>query len=120
MLFRFYADADSITPSYKKKQNYLRFPLDNLNLSPYITISESRRNTSKTYELYAVSNHYGSMESGHYTAFCKSGPYGRWFKFDDQVVTPMDASNVGSSAAYILFYTRLPPTKLLDINPTRL
>ncbi|KAM7362211.1 ubiquitin specific protease 8 [Cochliomyia hominivorax] len=113
-LKRFYADTDSITPSYKKKQNYLRFPLENLNMSSYITISESRRNTTKSYELYAVSNHYGSMESGHYTAFCKSGTYGRWFKFDDQIVTPLDASNVVSSAAYILFYTRLPPSQFIS------
>ncbi|XP_065355308.1 ubiquitin carboxyl-terminal hydrolase 8 isoform X2 [Calliphora vicina] len=113
-LKRFYADTDSITPSYKKKQNYLRFPLENLDTSPYITISESRRNTTKSYELYAVSNHYGSMESGHYTAFCKSGTYGRWFKYDDQVVTPLDASNVVSSAAYILFYTRLQPSQYIS------
>ena len=26
----------------------------------------------KPYELYAVSNHYGTMSGGHYTAFCKN------------------------------------------------
>lgn len=83
-------------------------------MSPFITISESRRNTTKSYDLYAASNHYGSMESGHYTAFCKSGTYGRWFKFDDQTVTPLDASNVVSSAAYILFYTRLTPSQYIS------
>uniref|UniRef100_A0A1I8Q2N6 Ubiquitin carboxyl-terminal hydrolase n=1 Tax=Stomoxys calcitrans TaxID=35570 RepID=A0A1I8Q2N6_STOCA len=121
-LKRFYADTDSISPMYKKKQNYLRFPLENLNMSPYITISESRRNTSKSYELYAVSNHYGSMESGHYTAFCKSSTYGKWFKYDDQMVTPQDASTVVSSAAYILFYTRLTPSSqyITETNPSRL
>lgn len=121
MFFRFYADTDSINPSYKKKQNYLRFPLENLNMSPYITISESRRNTTKSYELYAVSNHYGSMESGHYTAFCKSGTYGKWFKFDDQMVTAQDSSTVVSSAAYILFYTRLAPSQYIsEMNPSHL
>ncbi|XP_011292573.1 ubiquitin carboxyl-terminal hydrolase 8 isoform X2 [Musca domestica] len=120
-LKRFYADTDSLSPSYKKKQNYLRFPLENLNMFPYITISESRRNTTKSYELYAVSNHYGSMESGHYTAFCKSGTYGKWFKFDDQMVTPQDASTVVSSAAYILFYTRLAPSQYItESNSSRL
>ncbi|XP_075146576.1 ubiquitin specific protease 8 isoform X1 [Haematobia irritans] len=120
-LKRFYADTDFMHPSYKKKQNYLRFPLENLNMSSYITVSETRRNTSKSYDLYAVSNHYGSMESGHYTAFCKSGTYGKWFKFDDQMVTPQDASTVVSSAAYILFYTRLAPSQYsTEINPSRL
>ncbi|XP_017466689.1 PREDICTED: ubiquitin carboxyl-terminal hydrolase 8 isoform X1 [Rhagoletis zephyria] len=117
-LKRFYADSDAVGNSYKKKQNYLRFPLENLDMTPYIAKSESRSVTPKTYQLYGVSNHYGSMESGHYTAFCKSGNYARWFKFDDQVVTPLDTSNVVSGAAYILFYTWLPPIQITDNNNT--
>ncbi|XP_067636782.1 ubiquitin carboxyl-terminal hydrolase 8 isoform X2 [Eurosta solidaginis] len=115
-LKRFYADSDIIGNSYKKKQNYVRFPLENLDMTPYIAKSELRSVTPKTYQLYGVSNHYGSMESGHYTAFCKSGNYGRWFKFDDQVVTPLDTSNVVSSGAYILFYTWLPPIQITENN----
>ncbi|XP_011189525.2 ubiquitin carboxyl-terminal hydrolase 8 isoform X1 [Zeugodacus cucurbitae] len=115
-LKRFYADTEAVGNSYKKKQNYVRFPLENLDMTPYIAKSESRSVTPKTYQLYGVSNHYGSMESGHYTAFCKSGNYGRWFKFDDQVVTALDTSNVVSSAAYILFYTWLPPIQITENN----
>ncbi|XP_001359977.2 ubiquitin carboxyl-terminal hydrolase 8 isoform X1 [Drosophila pseudoobscura] len=107
-LKRFYADTSN-TGSYAKKQNFLSFPLQNLEMSPYIARAESRAAKPKTYQLYAVSNHYGTMEGGHYTAFCKSPNYGRWYKFDDQVVSTLDTSNVISSAAYILFYTWLPP-----------
>ncbi|XP_022216427.1 ubiquitin carboxyl-terminal hydrolase 8 isoform X2 [Drosophila obscura] len=110
-LKRFYADPSN-TGAYVKKQNYLRFPLQNLEMNPYIARAESRAVTPKTYQLYAVSNHYGTMEGGHYTAFCKSVNYGRWYKFDDQVVSVLDTSNVVSSAAYILFYTWLPPVQL--------
>ncbi|KAH8336607.1 hypothetical protein KR074_012323 [Drosophila pseudoananassae] len=110
-LKRFYADPSN-TGAYIKKQNYLRFPLDNLEMTPYIARAESRAVTPKTYQLYAVSNHYGTMEGGHYTAFCKSANYGRWFKFDDQIVSALDTSNVVSSAAYILFYTWLPPMQM--------
>ncbi|KRG01703.1 ubiquitin carboxyl-terminal hydrolase 8 isoform X2 [Drosophila mojavensis] len=110
-LKRFYADPSN-PGAYIKKQNYLQFPLDNLDMKPYIARAESRAVTPKTYQLYAVSNHYGTMEGGHYTAFCKSAHYGRWYKFDDQVVSPLDTSNVVSSAAYILFYTWLPPMQL--------
>lgn len=106
----FYADPSN-TGAYIKKQNYLQFPLENMEMTPYIARAELRAATPKTYQLYAVSNHYGSMEGGHYTAFCKSANYGRWYKFDDQVVTPLDTSNVVSSAAYILFYTWLPPVQ---------
>ncbi|XP_034663563.1 ubiquitin carboxyl-terminal hydrolase 8 isoform X1 [Drosophila subobscura] len=107
-LKRFYADTSN-TGAYVKKQNYLNFPLQNLAMNPYIARAESRAGTPKTYQLYAVSNHYGSMEGGHYTAFCKSAHYRRWFKFDDQVVSYLETPNVVSSAAYILFYTWLPP-----------
>ncbi|KAH8294966.1 hypothetical protein KR018_004837 [Drosophila ironensis] len=110
-LKRFYADPSN-TGAYMKKQNYLRFPLENLEMAPYIARAESRTVTPKTYQLYAVSNHYGTMEGGHYTAFCKSANYGKWFKFDDQIVSSLDTSNVVSSAAYILFYTWLPPMQL--------
>ncbi|XP_017057189.1 ubiquitin carboxyl-terminal hydrolase 8 isoform X1 [Drosophila ficusphila] len=110
-LKRFYADPSN-SGSYMKKQNYLRFPLENLDMNPYIARSESRTVTPKTYQLYAVSNHYGTMEGGHYTAFCKSANYGKWFKFDDQIVSALDSSSVVSSAAYILFYTWLPPLQV--------
>ncbi|KAL7730631.1 hypothetical protein ACLKA6_003409 [Drosophila palustris] len=112
-LKRFYADPSN-TGAYIKKQSYLEFPLENLDMKPYIARAESRTQTPKTYKLYAVSNHYGTMEGGHYTAFCKSDSYGRWYKFDDQVVSTLDSSNVVSSAAYILFYTWLPPVDLSD------
>ncbi|KAH8312312.1 hypothetical protein KR044_010162, partial [Drosophila immigrans] len=107
-LKRFYADPSN-TGAYVKKQNYVQFPLEDLDMKPYTARAESRTSTPKSYRLYAVSNHYGTMEGGHYTAFCKSAHYERWYKFDDQVVSPLDSANVVSSAAYILFYTWLPP-----------
>ena len=35
-----------------------------------------------------VSNHFGSLEGGHYTAYCNSNVQRRWHKFDDQVFDP--------------------------------
>lgn len=113
---RFYADPDGMGHSYKKKLNYVTFPLENLDMTPYVAKSELRSMSPKTYQLYGVSNHYGSMESGHYTAFCKSGVFEKWFKFDDQVVSPIDATDVVSSAGYILFYTWLPQTPPPEMN----
>ena len=37
------------------------------------------------FNLYAVSNHFGSLEGGHYTAYCSSDVLKKWYKFDDQV-----------------------------------
>lgn len=46
------------------------------------------------YNLHAVSNHYGTMHGGHYTAFCKSVYDRKWYKFDDQYVTEMSPRDV--------------------------
>jgi len=35
------------------------------------------------YELFAVSNHFGGMGGGHYTAYAKQTDDGRWWCFDD-------------------------------------
>lgn len=108
---RFYADPDAVSTVYKKKQNYVMFPLNDLDMSPHVAPSEKNRNQklkSRRYHLYGVSNHYGSMESGHYTAFCRNKLHHKWYKFDDHTVSSLDKSDVCSSAAYILFYSVLP------------
>ncbi|KAK7573793.1 hypothetical protein V9T40_010984 [Parthenolecanium corni] len=83
----------------KKQRTFVDFP-DSLNMRPYIVGHEHRH---QQYQLYAVSNHSGSMESGHYTAHCKNPADRRWYEFDDQNVYPMN-SMPKSREAYIVFY----------------
>ena len=59
----------------------------------------------KTYDLYAVSNHYGSYSFGHYTAFVKSYE-NDWLEMNDSLITSVSESSIVSSAAYILFYVQ--------------
>jgi len=62
------------------------------------------------YDLFAVTNHYGRMGFGHYTAVARRwnehGIEEDWSMFDDTGVTQVDSGGVVSSAAYILFYRR--------------
>eukprot|EP01017_Pseudomicrothorax_dubius_P041898 TRINITY_DN6769_c0_g2_i1.p1 TRINITY_DN6769_c0_g2~~TRINITY_DN6769_c0_g2_i1.p1 ORF type:complete len:615 (-),score=165.93 TRINITY_DN6769_c0_g2_i1:735-2579(-) len=58
------------------------------------------------YELYAISNHYGDMGFGHYTAYCKNSMNGKWYHFDDSSVTEVSADQIVTKAAYVLFYRR--------------
>jgi len=58
------------------------------------------------YDLFAVSNHYGSLGFGHYTAYCKNSRTGKWYSFDDSSVSAEDPDNVCSTASYVLFYRR--------------
>lgn len=58
-----------------------------------------------TYDLRGVVNHYGTMESGHYTANCFSSIHSKWHKFDDSQVSRIHPSRVLTKHAYILFFS---------------
>ncbi|KAK9279644.1 hypothetical protein L1049_013323 [Liquidambar formosana] len=87
-----------------KLETYVDFPIDNLDLSTYIAYKNGQ--LSKCYMLYAISNHYGSMGGGHYTAFVHHGG-DRWYDFDDSNVYPISEDKIKTPAAYVLFYRRV-------------
>ncbi len=59
------------------------------------------------YDLCAVSNHYGSLAFGHYTAYCRNVETGKWYDFNDSSVNEIDdPQEVVTSAAYVLYYIR--------------
>ena len=64
---------------------------------------------STMYDLYAVCNHMGNMNSGHYTAFCRNQRDGQWYSYDDTQVNPISESKVVTNGAYMLFYSRRTP-----------
>ena len=100
-LGRFHNDGIS-----KKMHNFVDFQLTDVDFGIYATACDGQLNRYKDYNLYGVCNHYGgSLESGHYTAYCYSQVYRKWYKYDDTDVSEMDASQVKSSSAYILFYS---------------
>lgn len=57
------------------------------------------------YDLYGVTNHFGSLSHGHYTAFIASR--GAWLYCDDSRITTTDAKEVVGRPAYVLFYKRV-------------
>ncbi|CAK9184655.1 unnamed protein product [Ilex paraguariensis] len=87
-----------------KLETYVEFPIQDLDLSTYIAYKDGR--ISNRYMLYAISNHYGSMGGGHYTAFVHHGG-DRWYDFDDSHVSPISEDRIKTSAAYVLFYRRV-------------
>uniref|UniRef100_A0A3Q3JIP8 Ubiquitin carboxyl-terminal hydrolase 8 n=1 Tax=Monopterus albus TaxID=43700 RepID=A0A3Q3JIP8_MONAL len=88
----------------QKLQTSVDFSLDSLDLAQYVI---GPKQNLKRYSLYGVSNHYGGLDGGHYTAYCKNASRQRWYKFDDHEVSEISTSSVKSSAAYILFYSTL-------------
>ncbi|KAF4371042.1 hypothetical protein G4B88_002971 [Cannabis sativa] len=90
--------------SKNKLETYVDFPVDDLDLSTYI--GHQNGQLCNRYMLYAVSNHFGSMGGGHYTAFVHHGG-DLWYDFDDSHVNPISLEKIKSSAAYVLFYRRV-------------
>ena len=64
-----------------------------------------------SYDLYAVSNHFGNLVGGHYTTFCRanSEAAGRrqWLLLNDEAVARLTSKDqVACPNAYMLFYCR--------------
>lgn len=92
-----------------KLETFIDFPIDDLDLSTYI--AQKNSHLSNHYNLYAICNHDGGMGSGHYTAFVRHGG-NQWYEFDDSRVSPIGEDEIKTSAAYVLFYQRIPDTCL--------
>ncbi|XP_068610478.1 ubiquitin carboxyl-terminal hydrolase 31-like [Brachionichthys hirsutus] len=120
-LKRFRQDGDR----RMKMQNMVKFPLTGMDMAPHI-VKRSQSSWSLPshwspwrrpygmgrdpedylYDLYAVCNHHGTMQGGHYTAHCKNSIDGQWYCFDDSDVLPMSEDEVCKQTGYILFYQR--------------
>ncbi|XP_025772633.1 ubiquitin carboxyl-terminal hydrolase 31, partial [Puma concolor] len=108
-----------------KLQNMVKFPLTGLDMTPHV-VKRSQSSWSLpshwspwrrpyglgrdpedyVYDLYAVCNHHGTMQGGHYTAYCKNSVDGLWYCFDDSDVQQLSEDEVCTQTAYILFYQR--------------
>ncbi|KAI8330223.1 hypothetical protein BC941DRAFT_186274 [Chlamydoabsidia padenii] len=96
-------------PFRNKLETSVDFPTKNLDLTRYVpkTMIPPHSNPPiLNYDLYAVSNHYGSLTGGHYTACVRNGYRGEWHNFDDTRFSVCDESKVKGRAAYNLFYVR--------------
>ncbi len=68
--------------------------------------------TNLKYELAAVIEHSGSLQSGHYTAYKKlkwgeGGKITKWVYTSDESVHYCTTAQVAAAEAYMLFYERL-------------
>ena len=88
----------------KKLNTLIEFPLQNLDLNKYI---KSDDQISK-YDLFGVINHFGSLEYGHYTSFCKNYHDNLWYEYNDRIVNKIQKEKeneiIVNKNAYILFY----------------
>lgn len=94
--------------SYSSKiSSPVHFPLVGLDMRPYL--HKECKSEVSTYDLTAVICHHGTVGGGHYTSFAKHELTGKWFEFDDQLVTEVSADVVQNCEAYVLFYRKSNP-----------
>ena len=86
---------------WEKNDENVDFPIINFNMKDLIIGPDKEHSI---YDLFAVSQHYGSTGAGHYTAVCKNR--GKWYNYDDSSVLQTSPKACLSSAAYVLFYRR--------------
>lgn len=85
----------------QKISTFVDFPIDNLTI-------EARDESNRSYSLYGVVNHTGSLEGGHYISYGRNLEMGiNWQRYDDQDVSPVSASDVITQNAYVLFYKQM-------------
>lgn len=95
--------------SNEKIDSFIRFPLDGLDVRDWLVEDSyeksSSRPSSTIYDLLAVSNHTGTLESGHYTTYAKHVTSGQWYLFDDSFVKKLNRQDdVITKSAYVLMY----------------
>ena len=118
--------SSTTTHCRDKIDTLIDFPLVDLDLRSVVKHNHWEVGQEPIYDCYAVSNHFGGLGGGHYTAYARRGNGGKqdkngeghggeenngssspWHIFDDsRVTTCVDESEVVSNAAYCLYYKR--------------
>ena len=100
----------------EKVNNPVQFP-EHLDMNPYTPehevpsrspkdeITREAKSSENRYVLYAVVNHQGSYEGGHYYAYIRNARQ-NWSMCDDSNIVPVSLEAVLNSPGYLLFYHR--------------
>ena len=88
----------------EKIDSLVEFPTKGLDLSPYVRGPQAAEAGKLVYDLFAVSEHSGSLSGGHCTAVAKNFMNNQWFNFNDSEVSGSTAESTISPRAYVLFY----------------
>ncbi|KAJ7922392.1 hypothetical protein B0H13DRAFT_1983023 [Mycena leptocephala] len=120
---RFEHKADK--SSARKIDTRIRFPAT-LNMAPFTTLvmkAAEKENNAPVfsypgpaamyeYDLFAVINHEGQINNGHYTNYARFED--EWYRFDDDKVTASSLGSVLASPAYMCFYTEAVREKEME------
>jgi len=91
----------------RKNDTTVKFPIEGLNLQPYINDPFIE---DHIYDLYGIVHHSGmSLGGGHYIAYVKNMINNKWYLCNDSDILHIDTERIEkliTSGAYILFYKK--------------
>ncbi|KAI8866019.1 cysteine proteinase, partial [Ramicandelaber brevisporus] len=92
----------------EKLRTFVDFPITGLDMSQFIHpgVAGTDENKVSKYNLFAVSNHYGNLDGGHYYSFVKAPLSEQWFVLEDRNVKTLATQDICIDQAYVLFYVR--------------
>ena len=89
--------------SRDKIDRFIDYPIQDLDISSFVHCKD----LNLKYDLFAVSDHFGGLGGGHYTACAKNHIDGKWYKFDDSRSSEVhNPESIKASSNYVLFYIR--------------
>ena len=94
-----------------KVNDILNYNIDYIDFDNFVT---GPKNPKNIYTLYAINQHSGSNEGGHYSSACKN--FGKWYMYDDHAVFPCDDDMLCVPEGYLLFYRRVKDYKKYNEN----
>ena len=107
-LKRFQYTSGSAYAHRQKIDDLVDFPIEGLDLAPFMARCGApvHYDAPPVYDLYAVSEHTGSLRGGHYTTVARNFVNGKWYDFNDGHVREVTAAAAVTPRAYVLFYKR--------------
>jgi ubiquitin C-terminal hydrolase len=76
-----------------------------LNMQKYAPYSEhASKDKAKSYKLYGISHHSGTLNGGHYIGEVLDLDQGQWYSCNDSRCSKQASPDTNSASAYVLFY----------------
>lgn len=98
-----------------KNEASIQYPISQFDLKAKV---KSKGSAYPMYDLYAVSNHMGSLGGGHYTALALNRFDDLWYEFNDSSYRCVDETihRNHRKTAYVLFYNRSEGDANMPLN----
>ena len=87
-----------------KNDCYIEFE-ENLNLDEFIN-KECYEGDKSVYNLTAIVNHFGTIQTGHYYCYIKLYKTNLWYEFNDDKFNLIGEKILNKGNAYSLFYNK--------------